>query len=436
MDNTNFTPEATPVPPVPPTPEPTPESTPTPPTPEPPTPTPPTPEPPTPEPTTPPQPTPPPAPTSEPKRLSFIHVVVAILIVIVLGITLLIIFYGLGDNNKIVTKANVLDYCNRHNNTISDEPYEYYNAMHLDCSPQGDFSNEEAVFIKYFYSNGSTTTSDYIRIYNNITGISEINIALENEDDYKKNFVAGYMLFGYIIQKDDSVILALGHEPAIRAALIEIGFPNRNWTTEEQVNSMIQNNQEEQPNSENNDEDISPESLEVSQRDTKRRDDIAQVEISLMQYQANHSAQPNNLPDPGTQAAVWTAPTDNTFPPNCSSNIACAFVHDYINSDSSENEDQPNDFEDPNGVPYNVVITSNWSTDINITNAKQGTSKLSQNGDLITIVDDGGDAFDANTIYIIPGGRCVEDAATNSTKRHFAILYMLEDSGVYCLDDQ
>ncbi len=178
--------------------------------------------------------------------------------------------------------------------------------------------------------------------------------------------------------------------------------------------------------------------LQRSQRDTARRNDMSRVDTSLVQYQTNHSNQPDNLPSPD-KAVAWTAQTDNTFGTNCSANIACAFVRDYMNSGSSENDGKPNNFEDPNGVPYNMVITKNWASGIEITGASQGTSKLSKltsDAELVTIVDNGGNAFDAYTIYIIPGGRCSGDAATKSTKRHFAIMYRLEGAGVYCIDEQ
>ena len=181
--------------------------------------------------------------------------------------------------------------------------------------------------------------------------------------------------------------------------------------------------------------------LQRSQRDTARRNDMSRVDTSLQQYQTNHSNLPDNLPNPGTTAAKWEAPLDNTFGSNCSSNIACAFVRDYMNSGSSENDGKPNTFEDPNGVPYNVVITPNWSNGENVAGANiqiagGAGSKLEKVGDSYTIRDNGGNAFDAYTIYIIPGGRCLGDAAVKSTKRHYAILYRLEGAGVYCIDDQ
>ncbi len=183
--------------------------------------------------------------------------------------------------------------------------------------------------------------------------------------------------------------------------------------------------------------------LQRSQRDTQRRNDMSRVDTSLVQYQTNHSNQSSNLPDVQTTASVWPAPTDNTFGTGgCGSNIACQFIRDYMNTGSTENDGKANNFEDPNGKPYSLVITPNWENGAVTAGASNGSSKLDAGQTIdgtqtYTIKDNNsGNAFDAYTIYIIPGGRCVGDAATPSTKRHFAILYRLEGAGTYCIDDQ
>ncbi len=178
--------------------------------------------------------------------------------------------------------------------------------------------------------------------------------------------------------------------------------------------------------------------LQRSQRDTQRRNDMSRVDTSLVQYQTNHSNLTDNLPNPGNESSVWQASSDNTFGKDgCGSNIACQFIRDYMNTGSSENDGKANNFADPNGTPYSLVITPNWDGGANVTKASNGTSKLAANEEgNYTIQDNSGNAFDAYTVYIIPGGRCVGDAATTSTKRHFAILYRLEGAGTYCIDDQ
>lgn len=188
--------------------------------------------------------------------------------------------------------------------------------------------------------------------------------------------------------------------------------------------------------------------LQRSQRDTSRRNDMSRVDTSLVQYQTNHSNLSVNLPDVGTTAVSWTAPKDNTFGTSgCSTNIACQFIRDYMNTGSSENDGKKNNFEDPDGTPYSIVITPNWDlhdpTGVTYTpeagGANAAKSQLSgepANGFTIANVEGGGEAYDAHVIYIVPGGRCSGDKVLKSTKRHFAILYRLEGAGTYCIDDQ
>lgn len=185
--------------------------------------------------------------------------------------------------------------------------------------------------------------------------------------------------------------------------------------------------------------------LQRSQRDTQRRNDLSRVDTSLVQYQTNHSNLTNNLPNVDT-AAEWVAPEDNSFGDNnCSGNAACEFVRDYMNTGSSENDGKTNNFEDPNGVPYSMVITPNWALNtpaaVNFNNTVTGASSTlaAKDDGTFTIKNVEGSttqAFDAYVIYIIPGGRCVGDSVTSSSKRHFAVLYRLEGAGAYCIDDQ
>ena len=191
--------------------------------------------------------------------------------------------------------------------------------------------------------------------------------------------------------------------------------------------------------------------LQRSQRDTQRRNDMSRVDTSLVQYQTNHSNLSVNLPDVGATAVSWTAPKDNTFKVGssngCGSNIACQFIRDYMNTGSSENDGKANNFEDPDGTPYSLVITPNWDlktpTAVTYTPAagSASTAKAALTGDTtngftITNVEGGGNAYDAHVIFIVPGGRCSGDKVLKSTKRHFAILYRLEGAGTYCIDDQ
>ena len=185
----------------------------------------------------------------------------------------------------------------------------------------------------------------------------------------------------------------------------------------------------------------------AGQRDGERRNAMARVQEALIQYQTNNKSKRNNLPGSG----AWTAPADGTF--DCttktgsgdstvtSSNNACNFVKNYMNiSTNAENT-----FDDPDGVPYNVVITCNLAESgctapspdkLTTPPANVGTTgNYSQlEGDSNGWTIGGQNPFQDHTIYIVPGGQCSGESVVKSELRHFAVLYRLEGSGVYCGD--
>ena len=186
--------------------------------------------------------------------------------------------------------------------------------------------------------------------------------------------------------------------------------------------------------------------LQRSQRDTQRRNDMSRVDTSLVQYQTNNSTKSNNLPAQGT----W--PGKSAYTADCNSNSACLFVRDYMNTGVS-GESTTNIFDDPNGAPYSLVITSNWAegdlayTQVGtITGAKNSlnqdyTSKLEsktigEGAAAVTKYTINSGSFSDYVIYIIPGAKCDGEYAEKADKRHFAVLYRLEGAGVYCIDDQ
>lgn len=191
--------------------------------------------------------------------------------------------------------------------------------------------------------------------------------------------------------------------------------------------------------------------LQRSQHDTQRTDDMARVQSQLMSWQNNHS---NKLPSPKTgsnkveypgngQAGAFNAET-GAFTEKCSNdNSACIFLRDYMNAASTQvgatDTDIINTFTDPSGEFYNIVVTSNISSDkVDINNVSH------QNGDTggtMTITGDrtngytlDGD-FVAYTMFVIPGATCQEDVAVPSSKNNFAILYRMEGSGIKCTNN-
>lgn len=148
--------------------------------------------------------------------------------------------------------------------------------------------------------------------------------------------------------------------------------------------------------------------LQRSQRDTQRRNDLARISTQISQYQTNNNGR---LP-----AAGKLDPQDgNTALPECNnsssttSNAAACFVRNYMNSvNASENE-----FIDPDGWSYGLTIEI-------LTNGTQGTANT----------------FD-HMVYIYEHAKCNGEVADySSNARDYAIMYKLEGSGTYCQDNQ
>ena len=168
--------------------------------------------------------------------------------------------------------------------------------------------------------------------------------------------------------------------------------------------------------------------LQRSQRDTARRNDMSRVDTSLVQYQTNNQSASTQYPASG----VFNGKTDAL---TCSTS-ACKFVREYMNSGSGNATE--NEFKDPAGTAYSVVITENLyktatPTTLGISGLK---SKLVKDDEGYTITSDAG-AFDDYVVYIVPGSECDGPVAKKAlSENHFSVLYRLEGAGVYCIDDQ
>ena len=174
--------------------------------------------------------------------------------------------------------------------------------------------------------------------------------------------------------------------------------------------------------------------LQRSQRDTARRNDLARVDTSLVQYQTNNQGtnDGSNLPYNSkvymgytnfTSAATTikingqnvsvggpcgARPANNTAG-NSSTAMACIFLRDYMNSGTA-GTDKVNEFQDPAGVYYGMDI---------------GQGAYSYTGTDMDYV-----------IHVRTGAKCDGENAVADTARHFAIIYRLEGAGTYCIDDQ
>ena len=178
--------------------------------------------------------------------------------------------------------------------------------------------------------------------------------------------------------------------------------------------------------------------LQRSQRDTARRNDMSRVDTSLVQYQTNNSNKSNNLPTAGK----WKGTSNFRDTNQCTAtDTACKFARDYMNSGASEMEKE-NEFEDPNGTSYSILITSNWAPTKDGGDGTIGDGQFNENSKLeskdggVSYTVGGNDPFSEYVVYIVPGGRCDGEYVKQSQKRHFAVLYRLEGAGVYCIDDQ
>ena len=184
--------------------------------------------------------------------------------------------------------------------------------------------------------------------------------------------------------------------------------------------------------------------LQRSQRDTARRNDMSRVDTSLVQYQTNNSTLNNNLPTAGRFVPSETdinADGDPIFPTTCNASSACKFVRDYMNTGASANDEKVNEFTDPDGKQYGMLITDNWGT-LASGAALSGSVEYNEHSTLVYDATEGsytigGDSpYEQHAVYVVPGGKCKGTAVIQSEKRHFAILYRLEGAGVYCIDDQ
>jgi len=157
--------------------------------------------------------------------------------------------------------------------------------------------------------------------------------------------------------------------------------------------------------------------LQRSQRDTARRNDLARVDTSLVQYQTNNQGTNNgsNLP---TNSKVYMGGVNFDGDLACGSRdtaaennsvMSCIFLRDYMNSGTS-GTNKKNEFQDPAGTYYGIEI---------------GNGAYEYTGADMDYV-----------VHIRTGARCDGEVAVADTARHFAIVYRLEGAGTYCIDDQ
>ena len=146
-------------------------------------------------------------------------------------------------------------------------------------------------------------------------------------------------------------------------------------------------------------------SLQRSQRDTQRRQDIARVVTALTQYQANNQG---SLPKFGGFSGNFPEGGCATLQPL--SKRACEFTKNYLN----HSENTTNEFKDPDGTPYSL-----------------------QGSELTGYLPTSELASFNHTIYVKYSVKCGGESYFTSTSNpsDFVVLYHLEGSGVYCVDN-
>ena len=315
-------------------------------------------------------------------------------------------------NSVSLSPSDLRNFCERHN-LIYSESNESDIGTEIVCSPAASDVENASLMIEYGLFDESKRNDILLLIKSIFSG----SVMLEDTDNYTKLYSPGdvsssILTYGYaIIDKDNCIIIAGDSEAAARNALLEMGYPDRNWPSAEEIER----------------ESSSDSSTEAAQRDVMRRNDISRIDTSLIQYQTNN---PNSRLPSGP--SYW----DGSLSLECGDNVACSFVKNYLNNYSSSST---NSFVDPDGTPYGVYITENWSSNGSISPTFGNEFSYlvpSESGDSYTI--GGSSSFSQHIMYIIPGAMCQIGATgvVQSTQRHFAIMYILENGATYCMDDQ
>lgn len=145
--------------------------------------------------------------------------------------------------------------------------------------------------------------------------------------------------------------------------------------------------------------------LQRSQRDTQRRNNLAEVSTALTQYQTN-----NNGKLPTTGGSRLNPQKDNLNLPNCGTNtVAACFVRNYMNGINATE----NSFIDPDGWAYGLQIAN------------------VMNGQEINL-----STFD-HIVYIYEHAKCDgEKTVYSENSRDYTVMYKLEGAGTFCQDNQ
>jgi prepilin-type N-terminal cleavage/methylation domain-containing protein len=153
--------------------------------------------------------------------------------------------------------------------------------------------------------------------------------------------------------------------------------------------------------------------LQRSQRDTQRKDDIARLQTALNNFQANNrGALPTGVTGTTGSATVAGSPA-----PTATNNTWQGFYAKYLLVNASGQADE---FNDPDGTPYNLVVRP-CGTAVNTACNNQPQATFDGN---------------AHNIYIYVKAVCNGEVPQGSSgDRKVAMAYKLEGGGVTCLNN-
>ena len=331
---------------------------------------------------------------SEKKHLPLIPIIAS---ACTLGIIAIVVVVVLLMNRSGVSISSVRNFCNKNNLVVEEETNESPKAEYISCASASKSGKIDSIVYTVLYEGSFDDYSEFSSIK---SIVSSMMTTLEDTDSYKKYYFDGSSygsVSSYLIMEDKAYITATGNESAIRAALIEIGYPDRNWATEESS------------------EQSGSSSLQVSQRDNARQNDLAFFISNVKMYQtSNRGALPGVAE---VDKDVVNIDGGTAVEGNQAQNTWAGFYRDYLGKG----------YLDPSGEYYNLLITKCGSNE-NVDCIGAGTSGMSFISELATTSFPNG-----YTIGVILQAKCNGTTTVGSSNpRNLAVIYRLEGSGIFC----
>lgn len=344
-----------------------------------------------------------PAPAAEKKGKGKLFVIIGIVVVVILVAVVAAVLL-MTQGKSAVSIEKIRDYCKKNDLSMVEAPEDQDSVVEgIVCSEKIDYSSDLYTHNKDVYS------IQYIAFDKPVLEMEEFKDSmgdllslvdpLVDSGNYKKIYVQmGETEVEYlIIDKNTYISVIASNNDAAKKFLIDLGYPDDKWGTVQEYGGGFGTDSYDTDSYDIDSYEEAASGLQSTKNDTQRRNDVARVDTSIIQYQTNNQGK---LPEAGK----WTGTASFD---DCGSNSACNFAQKYMNSSF---EPTRNDFKDPDGTYYNVEIGS-------------GAFEYNKSG-----MD--------YTMYIRTEAECDGEAAIPSGEGHFAIVYRLENAGVYCLDDQ